>query len=453
MFEGWRAVSIRARTTIAAVTVVAAALVLAGFGITAFEYRSLVRTLDATMRTQAADVVAEVGAGELPATLAVSTEHETLLQVLDARGRVLAASPNLAGEPALAARPATGGPVRTVGVHLGRLRGGSYRVVAVPANGPDGPVTVVVGTSLESPRDSLDDLVEILVISFPLLLGVLGLVIWEVVGRALRPVEAIRREVASITGAAPGRRVSEPPTHDEVARLARTMNDMLSRVDEAARVQRQFVADASHELRSPLAGIRNQLEVDLAYPDEAEWKATEAEVLDETRRMERLVDDLLVLAKADAPVAAGERQPVDLDDLVLREAARLRARGRVHVDTRRVSAGQVIGDRDQLRRIVRNLVDNAERHADTTVAFTVGAHDAWVDLVLEDDGDGIPAGDRERIFERFTRLDPARARPDGGTGLGLAIVRDLVVRHGGTVALDASAPCTRFVVRIPAAEG
>jgi signal transduction histidine kinase len=325
-------------------------------------------------------------------------------------------------------------------------------MLAVAANSPDGPATVVVGASLESPRDSLDDLVEILVISFPVLLAVLGLVIWVVVGRALRPVEAIRREVDSITGNAVGRRVSEPPTHDEVARLARTMNDMLARVDDAARVQRQFVADASHELRSPLAGIRNQIEVDLASPDRADWQATEAEVLDETRRMERLVDDLLALAKADAPVAAGEREPVDLDDLVLREAARLRARGRIRVDTHRVSAGQVIGDRDQLRRVVRNLADNAERHADTTVAFTVGARAAWVDLALEDDGDGIPAADRERIFERFTRLDAARSRQDGGTGLGLAIVRDIVARHGGSVVVDADSACTRFVVRIPAAE-
>jgi signal transduction histidine kinase len=446
----WRALTIRARITIAAVTVVAAALAAAAYPITVLEERSLVEAVDDGVRAHSADVAAEVAGGHLPPELAVSAEHETLVQVLGPSGRVVAASTNLVGEPAITDLPSVGRAVHTVPVHVGALSGESFRLSVVEADGPDGRFVVVVGASTTSVDESVGDLIEILVSGFPVLTVVLGLVIWVVVGRALRPVEAIRREVAVIGGGAPGRRITEPPASDEVSRLASTMTEMLGRLDEASRKQRQFVADASHELRSPLAGIRNQLEVDLAYPDQADWKATETEVLDETRRMERLVDDLLLLAKGDAQVVEGEVRPVDLDDVVLREAARLRARGRVEVDTRRVSGGQVVGDRDQLQRVVRNLVENAERHAERTVSFVVGTFDGEVECVVEDDGAGIPAAERDRIFERFARLDGARARHAGGAGLGLAIAREIVARHGGTLAVDDLAAGARFVVRLPA---
>ncbi len=446
----WRALSIRARITIAAVAVVAAALAAAGYAITALEERSLVSAVDDGVRAHSADVAAEVAGGHLPPELAVSAEHETLVQVLDTDGRVVAASTNLVGEPAIAALPSVGNAVHTVPVHVGALSGESFRLSVVEADGPDGRFAVVVGASTTSVDESVDDLIEILVVGFPVLMVALGVVIWVVVGRALRPVEAIRREVSAIGGSGSGRRVTEAPARDEVSRLASTMNEMLERLDQASRTQRQFVADASHELRSPLAGIRNQLEVDLAYPDQADWKATENEVLDETRRMERLVDDLLLLAKGDAQVVEGEVRPVDLDDVVLREAARLRARGRVQVDTHRVSGGQVVGDRDQLQRVVRNLVENAERHAERTVSFAVATQGGEVECVVEDDGAGIPEAERERVFERFTRLDDARARHVGGAGLGLAIARDIVARHGGTISLDDRAAGARFVVRLPA---
>ena len=200
---------------------------------------------------------------------------------------------------------------------------------------------------------------------------ILALLTWWLTGRTLRPVDKMRAEMAEISGTNLGRRVREPDTGDEIDRLARTMNETLDRLEDAVRRQQRFVADASHELRGPLTRIRSELEVDLARPDCADPTATERSVLDEAIGLQHLVDDLLQLARSDAGAAEMTAVPVDLDDIVLREARRLRDRGRVVIDTSRVSAAQVIGDRNQLGRAVQNLLDNAERHAVTTVTVTL----------------------------------------------------------------------------------
>jgi signal transduction histidine kinase len=278
--------------------------------------------------------------------------------------------------------------------------------------------------------------------------------VWWLVGRTLRPVEAIRREVAGIGagGAGLDRRVPVPAGDDEVSRLARTMNGMLDRIEDAARRQQRFVADASHELRSPLARVRAEVEVDLAHPGGADPDATAASVLAEVVAMQHLVDDLLALARADAGVDAGERGPVDLDDLVDRQARRLRAAGRVAVDSRGVSAAQVVGDRDQLARAIGNVVDNAARHARTTVTLAVREDGGTAVVSVADDGPGIPPERRDDVFERFHRLDGARTAPAGGAGLGLAIAREIVVAHGGTIVVDpAHGPGARLVITLPLA--
>jgi signal transduction histidine kinase len=269
----------------------------------------------------------------------------------------------------------------------------------------------------------------------------------------LRPVERIRREVAAIGDRDLDRRVPEPGTGDEIDRLSQTMNAMLTRIENAAARQRRFVADASHELRSPLTGIRSQLEVDLAHPEQADWRRSEQDVLDETMRLQRLVDDLLVLAQSDTGSIPMRRKPVDIDDLVLDEARPLRARGRVAVDLTSVSGGQVLGDPDHLRRVLRNLLDNAERHATSVVRVSVRENDTSVEVEVSDDGPGIPPEQRGAVFERFTRLDNARARSAGGTGLGLAIAREIVDKHGGTLRLSDNTAGATFVVTLPAADG
>jgi signal transduction histidine kinase len=272
-------------------------------------------------------------------------------------------------------------------------------------------------------------------------------------------VEAIRREVAGIgTAGAPGldRRVPVPPGDDEVARLARTMNGMLDRLEDGAARQQRFVADASHELRSPLARIRSEIEVDLAHPDGADPTATARSVLDETVGLQHLVADLLALARSDAGTGASGRPPgpVDLDEVVGRLVRRVREGGRVAIDARGVGPARVTGDPDRLGRAVANVVDNAVRHADSTVTVTLAEQNGSVRLTVADDGPGIPPDQRDAVFERFARLDTARSAGDGGTGLGLAIARDTVTEHGGTIEVDPGhTPGAQLVITLPAADG
>jgi signal transduction histidine kinase len=242
----------------------------------------------------------------------------------------------------------------------------------------------------------------------------------------------------------------QPTGGDEIARLAHTMNAMLDRVETSVRRQQRFVADASHELRSPLTRIRSELEVDLAHPATADLAATHRSVLEETAALQRLLEDLLQLARSDAGVTAPRRERLDLDDIVLRDAHRLHAEGRVEVDASGVFAAQIHGDPEQLARAVRNLTDNAARHATGVVSVSLAEQDGAAVLSVADDGPGIPTDQHERVFERFTRLDQARTPGAGGAGLGLAITREIVERHGGTITIDADhRPGTRFVVVLP----
>jgi signal transduction histidine kinase len=273
-----------------------------------------------------------------------------------------------------------------------------------------------------------------------------------VVGRALRPVEDIRARVETISARRLDARVPQPATPEEVARLARTMNEMLGRLQRAVEEQRRFIADASHELRSPLARMRAELEVDAVHPGSADPAATAASVLDETVALQRLVDDLLLLARGDAgALEAAGWGPVDLDEVVDRVAGDLRAAGERRVDARGVRPAQVTGSPDQLRRVVANLLDNAVRHARDRIVVTLAELPGGrVELVVSDDGPGVPPADQERVFQRFTRLDDARSARDGGAGLGLAIARDIAERHGGTLTLDPGRPGARFVLTLPA---
>jgi len=211
------------------------------------------------------------------------------------------------------------------------------------------------------------------------------------------------------------------------------------------------VADASHELRSPIASIREQAEVAAAHPDRTTTRALAEHVAAESRRMQRLVDDLLLLARADDQSLALRQRPVDLDDIVFDGARELRRDATaLRVDTTRVSPARVLGDETALARIVGNLAENAARHARTTVAFTLAEHAGAVVLDIDDDGAGVPTADRARVFERFVRLDDARARDDGGSGLGLAIVAQLVTAHGGDVEiLDSPLGGARVEIRLP----
>jgi signal transduction histidine kinase len=238
----------------------------------------------------------------------------------------------------------------------------------------------------------------------------------------------------------------------ELAALASTMNDMLDRLDGAAQGQDRFVSDAAHELRSPLTGLRSQLEVNIAHPDDDQASASQLSMLEETIRMQHLVDDLLVLARAGHAGSSITFVEVDLDDIVIDVVDQLRRTTPVDVDIKNVSAARTRGDATQLRQVLRNLADNAGRHASSRVICTLSEEGPIVRFTISDDGPGIPPGDAETIFDRFTRLDESRARDAGGSGLGLAISREILERHGGTIGLDTSHETgARFVVELPRA--
>lgn len=442
----WRArlSTVRVRTTATAVIVVGVALAAGAAGLVSSLRRSLTDDLRTALEVRAADVAAALRAGVAPSSLAIGGDEDSLVQVIDGEGAVVASSPNLAGKPRVAALAA--GRSATVG-DVG-FDDDAYLVVAAAAGSN---VTVLAGRALDTVEEATGFVRRMVVFGVPLLLLVVGATTWRLAGRAMAPVEAIRAEVDAISAAALHRRVPDPPGRDEIERLAVTMNRMLQRLQDAQSRERRLVSDASHELRSPIAAIRQHAEVALRHPQSADARELASGVHEEALRLQRIVEDLLFLARADEHGLQPAAEPVDLDDLVLEDAARLRATTRLLIDTAAVSAGRVAGDSAHLRRLIRNLTDNAARHARGTVALSVAeAGGDGVVLGVEDDGPGIPEPDRRRVFERFVRLDEARAREAGGSGLGLAIADEIARAHGGDVTIrDGMLGGARVEVRLP----
>jgi signal transduction histidine kinase len=436
--------TVRVRTTIAATVLVGLALLAGGIALVLAMRDALTDEVRDAARVRAADTAAALEARTDPSFVAVGLDDEdddAFIQILDGDGDVVDASPLVAGDPAVARLEPGESAEVTVDDD------DEFMAVAADA----GRYTVIAARTLDTVSESTSVVTDLLIIGLPVLLAVAALTTWLVVGRALAPVESIRREVDAISSAELDRRVPNPPGNDEIARLATTMNDMLERLERGQARQRRFVADASHELRSPVASIRQHAEVAQAHPDRTTVGALAETVAAENLRVERLVDDLLLLTRADEHTLQLQQRPVDLDDLVFEEAHRLRDATSVRVDTSRVSAGRVSGDRAALWRALRNLGDNAVRHAASQVAFALNVQDGAVVLDVDDDGQGIAVADRQRVFERFVRLDAARARDAGGSGLGLAIVAEVVAAHHGTISIGNSGlGGARFEVRLPA---
>ena len=367
-------------------------------------------------------------------TNALSEEDDdAVIQIIDSTGSVVASTEEASGVNLSTADEFT-------------IDGDHYYVVSEDVD--DTELRVWVGFEVDD--DAIAVVQRLLLIALPLIVLIVGLVTWKVTGRALAPVHRIRAEVDQMGATALDRRVAVPDTGDEIAALAATMNRMLDRIEQGTKTQRQFVSDASHELRSPLATIRQHAELAAAHPEAIEQEELAAVVLGEGKRMQDMVDSLLILARLDEGAHA-EWKAVDLDDIALSEAARVR--DRVSVDTSGIRAGRVLGDSRLLSHVVRNLVDNATRHARGNIAITVSMNGPQTVLDVEDDGNGIPASDRQRIFERFVRLDESRARDAGGSGLGLAIVHSIVSAHGGAVFVGESRwSGARFTVVLPTAQ-
>jgi signal transduction histidine kinase len=437
-------VSLRVRLTITAVLVVGAALVAGAFVLVSLLSSALTEQVCTGARERAREVAFQVSA-ESGWMVTLGTSEE-LVQVVDATGEVIGASEGLHSHPPIAAPGADCVTIEPPG------QDDDYIVVDQPVAEPrpNGGVRVLAGRPLVDVLDSTQFVTRALLIGLPVVLLLVGATTWLVAGRMLAPVAAIRREVDEISAAELHRRVPQPRTRDEISRLSATMNRMLDRLERAQESQRRFVSDASHELRSPIATIRQHAEVALAHPDRTTLGGLAGTVLAEDLRLQQLVEDLLLLARADEQMLELPSATVDLDDLLFEEARHLRDTADLRIDTSTVSAGRVRGDRAGLRRVLRNLGDNAARHARDRIVFGLTERAGNVVLTVSDDGPGIPAAERERVFERFVRLADARSRDDGGSGLGLAIVTELVRAHGGSVRADDShLGGARIEVRLP----
>ncbi|TDB87442.1 HAMP domain-containing sensor histidine kinase [Actinomadura sp. 7K534] len=381
----------------------------------------------------------------------ISAPDDHLQQVVDVNGRVLAATPAMEGRPPVRFPPPPSNDDRRDG-----------RSCEVDA--PGGDCFLIVEYRVGSGRDAVfvysltpapgllphPLTAALLILGVPLITGLVGYATWAAASRALRPVDEIRRELDEITATDLERRVPQPSRRDEVGLLAESINATLDRLEKAVARQRGFVTDVSHELRSPLAALRMELELALSAPDDTAPQETMQAILDNTDRLTAVVDDLLALARLEAD-RNFEREPVDLTELTDQEVLTRPRRTQVTV----LSEGSVTvrGGRNELARLLRNLIDNADRHAAREVTVVVRPEPPATAVVeVIDDGNGIPPEHRERVFERFTRLAQGRHRDAGGTGLGLAISRDIAEAHRGTLVLTDrpdGQPGARFVLRLP----
>lgn len=443
--------SIRVRTTLAATAVVAAALAIGGFGALHLMDRQLAKRLDIALRTRLDELQATAPDLVLPPLLPDTGDEGSIIQVLGADGSVISQSATITVRAPLDPSPSTGGITELHTIELAPIGdGGPYRIASRLMHGADGDLIAVVGAALDPNRETQAMMRWVLIASFPALLTAVAATTWRSTSRVLAPVEAIRSTVAAISAVDLDQRVPEPTGRNEMASLARTMNDMLERLEDTHRRQRAFVADASHELRTPLASLQAQLDVALNHPESTDWTTLARHLQHDTRRIQHLADNLLFLAATDEHPAPPLVEPVDLDEIVLHAIEPLRSRGRVLVDITNVSAARVTGDASQLGRLINNLLDNAERHANQKVCIELRECGNHTELVVADDGPGIPREHRQLVFERFTRLDQPRRRHVGGAGLGLAIVKAIADTHHATVAIADTHDGTRIVVTLPA---
>jgi signal transduction histidine kinase len=423
--------------------VVALVLAVAAGAFLLLHRQAVVAIVDNAASERAAALADRVAAEDRAGTdqlMKTPPGESTVIQVVDVGGTVLDASADAHGEPAISAlRPAPGVTLRQ-DRGLRGLGEDPFRIVAIGVATPAGARVVLVGRSLGPAFESTETEVTLILLGYPLLLLAVGAATALFVGRSLRAVEAVRRQVAGITARHLHERVPVPDGRDEVWQLANTMNAMLDRLEVASDAQRRFVADASHELRSPLTTLRVGLELQAPRPEVGP-------LLEETDRLQGLVEDLLLLARVDERGLTPTYTDVDLDDLLDSERRRLTTATALTVDIA-VTAVRVRGDSRKLARALRNLADNAAQHARTRVGLAVWQDGDGAHVEVSNDGPAIPPGEREHIFDRFVRLD--ESRPRGGSGLGLSIVREIAEGHRGSVAVaDSADGRTAFRLTLP----
>jgi signal transduction histidine kinase len=402
---------------------------------------------DAAMRAE--EVASQAAEGRLPRWLPLAAD-ETAVQVVVA-GDVVSSTRNISSvDPLRRSRQGAGTDEVQMVDDLPIVESGPWLLAERRFTGPDGTGSVFAAVSVEDVEETFIVAGRVGVIGLAVLVLILCAIISAAVSRTLAPVEAIRARADAINGQQLSLRLPEPAGRDEIARLARTINAMLARLQDSAERQRRFVGDAAHELRSPIASLRTQLEVARERRHDEATTTLLQDLFDETVRMQTLVEQLLLLARNDTGSVLPRKVPVDLDETVDSAIASGRAGDRVPIDIDAVQPVQVTGDPDLLDHLIRNLLENAVRHARTRVWVALWVEEGDAVLTVDDDGAGIPPTHRDEVFRRFTRLDVARSRDHGGVGLGLAIAADIVRSHHGRItAAESPLGGARFTVRLP----
>lgn len=433
---------VRKRATATAIGVVAAALLVGGLILLLMLQKALVASTETLTRLQAEDVIAHIAEQDLDEAaryVRSSARPGQYIQIIDPNGSVFAASvPATAATPITTLRPDA---KQTLFQHvsgLDSLFDDELFVVATGVGEDEKVYTVAVAATVQVQSETVATVAWFMLGAAPLLLAGVGVGVWILVGRSLRQVERIRGQVAGIDAQRLDSRVEVPQTSDEIQALALTMNKMLDRLQASDREQRRFVSDASHELRSPLATLSAGVEIAAADSSGAMWEEMKDVLAGETARMRYLVEDLLTLAKTNDGGLNLEMADVDLDDVLDEEVRRLRSMTSHKVEAR-LEPARVTGDVRRLSQAIRNVLDNAARHAESQINIQVRNSADGIVLTIDNDGPPVPSAERERIFERFVRLDESRSRESGGSGLGLAITSAIMSAHGGRI-LSTEAP-------------
>jgi signal transduction histidine kinase len=438
---------------LSAVVVVTFSLLVGGAFLLLVLQSSLISAEWNNLALRASDVarlLEEEGVRETQSTLAEDRRSSEQVQIIDSTNQVVAWSARrLRGEPISTLRPAPG---KTAKEQLPRVPAlGQDDEVLVSARGvevKDQAYVVLVAEPLEVQTDTLRTVGLLLLAASPLLIALVGVAVWVLVGQSLKTVERIRRQVAEIDGHRLSGRVEVPPTGDEIAALAATMNEMLDKLEHSDTTHRAFFSDASHELRSPLSTLVTTAEVASLDETGKTWLDMQQTVLNESSRMQSLVEDLLTLAKVDAHQLQLDIQEVDLEDVLVSEITRLRTVSSLQINAE-LQPMRVRGDERRLLQVFRNVLDNAARHAQSAIIVGMERRPGEVVVSVDNDGEIISPQDRSRVFERFARLDASRSSDGGGSGLGLAISREIMLAHGGTVVASEWNDWCRFEVILP----
>ena len=443
--------SIRLRVTVAASAALLVALIIGAFALIALQRRSMVNEIDRSLRDRIVGLIDSARLGQLTAAIPVTGRETGIVQIITIDRQVLASTPGLTDVAILDRVEASSGSPAYGSVKNLNVFGSAkdeWRIAALQVDSRIGPVGIYAATTLGGVNHLSNRLTVLFATGIPLLEALLILAVWFSVGRALRPVESLSTQVDHVDPEHLEFRLTEQPTGDEIEHLASTMNSLLERLHRSRERERRFAADASHELRSPLAAARLGLEVAVAHPDKTSWPDVAADTLAELERLEVLARDLLDLTRLDPVRTVAASRPVELSSLI-RNEIELRVQRRSDLTfTQHLTATSVRGVPDLLLRALRNALDNAERHAQSaiTLSLFVLGDDAVLEIV--NDGTTIAPEDRDRVFQPFVRLDESRSADSGGTGLGLAIVADILSAHGGRAAFVDPPNGTGTVLRL-----